>query len=803
MDELLVQSGKGQFGRQGSEDLGLLLGLVTGDGHFTNRGRGKEAAIISLWGEEMQLADRVSAYVNTLIAGASLHARRQHTVAPVAVPERNMVFIRSVMLARMLEHYGFSRTTKLKVPEVVWRGTEDCVRGYLRALFQADGTVDAVDSASHCSVRLASSEPGLLRDVQQLLANFGIFCRVDKRRDAGVRRLPDGRGGRKDDQCKADHELIIGGESRDRFMREIGFLLPAKKEKYVAWAEGRTLRSRDRFMTRVSRIESQGREAVFDTTQPDGNAIIFGGTANWQLWRTAAPALRRLPARLGQPDALRRQAVHRRGGVRLEALREDRRRLHAQCSTTVVRDQRPAAEQQQRREIHRKRRHGMGYLGLGSTMTLLNMAYGSEESLAFTEEVTKRLALAGWRAGLALAKEKGAAPIMDETFTLTGEMLRKRPEMKRDGYQVGDEVKGRVLHARYSRYMQRVAEADPALVDALAESGCRFTHHSSIAPTGTISLSLANNASNGIEPSFAHLYSRNVIREGKKSKEKVDVLSFELLAYRALVDPDATPFAEEERNALPPAFVSADDIRPGRSRRGAGGGAEVDRLLDLEDGERADGLPVRRLQGHLHDRLRAGAQGLHDLPLQPRELPGRARQGGGSREHRVHLHARGRLGGAGQGQRADRVRRGDAHGGEPLRRSQGRLLREILMSTETTQEKDTMKPPTRIGGRIVGYGVRKPGEEPAKADAAGDGTELDPTAADVVQMGEMVRAPAEARRLDVQAQDARARLDARDVHHDQRHRAQRGHRARAASPVRGVHQLEEPSSTTSGSWPSR
>ena len=58
-DELLVQSGKGQFGRQGSEDLGLLLGLVAGDGHFTNRGRGKEAAIISLWGEEMQLADRV------------------------------------------------------------------------------------------------------------------------------------------------------------------------------------------------------------------------------------------------------------------------------------------------------------------------------------------------------------------------------------------------------------------------------------------------------------------------------------------------------------------------------------------------------------------------------------------------------------------------------------------------------------------------------------------------------------------------------------------------------------------------
>ena len=218
--------------------------------------------------------------------------------------------------------------------------------------------------------------------------------------------------------------------------------------------------------------------------------------------------------------------------------------------------------QEQRREIQRKRRHGMGYLGLGSTMTLLGMQYGDERSLAFTEEVTKRMALAGWRAGLALSKEKGPAPIMNETFTVTGEMLRKRPEMKVDGFIVGDEVPGRLLHAKYSRYMQRVAMADSALVDALAESGCRFTHHSSIAPTGTISLSLANNASNGIEPSFAHLYSRNVIREGKKSKEKVDVLSFELLAYRALVNADAKPFADDAANALPPAFISADDIRP-------------------------------------------------------------------------------------------------------------------------------------------------------------------------------------------------------------------------------------------------
>jgi len=216
----------------------------------------------------------------------------------------------------------------------------------------------------------------------------------------------------------------------------------------------------------------------------------------------------------------------------------------------------------QRKEIRRKRRHGMGYLGLGSSLTLLGMKYGSEESLKFTEKVTREMAMAGWRVALKLSKEKGAAPIMNETFGVTAEMLRKRPEMKTDGYKVGDLVSGRVLHARYSRYMQRIAEIDQDLIEQLAEFGARFTHHTSIAPTGTISLSLANNASNGIEPSFAHHYSRNVIREGRKSKEKVDVFSFELLAYQSLINERAMPYSNDPNTQLPDYFMAADDIKP-------------------------------------------------------------------------------------------------------------------------------------------------------------------------------------------------------------------------------------------------
>jgi ribonucleoside-diphosphate reductase alpha chain len=218
--------------------------------------------------------------------------------------------------------------------------------------------------------------------------------------------------------------------------------------------------------------------------------------------------------------------------------------------------------EQQRNEIEAKRRHGMGYLGLGSALTMMGIRYGSEESLVFTEKVTRELAMAGWESALELAKEKGPAPILEQDFEVSSEMLSKRPEMEKDGWHVGDNIKGKVLHARYSRYMQMVAEVNPELVAELEKVGARFTHHSSIAPTGTIALSVGNNASNGIEPSFAHHYSRNIIREGKKTKENVDVWSYELLAYRELINKKAKPYSEEASEKLPEYFISADDVTP-------------------------------------------------------------------------------------------------------------------------------------------------------------------------------------------------------------------------------------------------
>ncbi len=218
--------------------------------------------------------------------------------------------------------------------------------------------------------------------------------------------------------------------------------------------------------------------------------------------------------------------------------------------------------QEQREEILYKRRHGMGFLGLGSTITMLCMKYGDEKSLDFTEKVARDMAVSGLKTGLDLAREKGPAPIMEDNFKVTAEMLFKQPDLIKDGIKVGTELKGKVLLGKYSQYMQQLAEIEPHLIEAIIDEGCRFTHHTSIAPTGTISLSLANNVSNGIEPSFAHHYSRNVIREGRKTKEKIDVYSYELLAYRTLINSNAMPYSDNPEECLPDYFVTSEHIDP-------------------------------------------------------------------------------------------------------------------------------------------------------------------------------------------------------------------------------------------------
>jgi len=444
--------------------------------------------------------------------------------------------------------YAMASKSSALVPDNVWKGSEDYVRGYLQALYEhysdLSGVTKGIRGGKEEKIRLfaayrfSDENYRFLKNVQILLSNFGILSKVI---------------GRKLDIST----LIVSGASVHKFMAEIGF--PAQGNRFTRvcidnpCSSENTIKKTEHYYSKVVSIEPLGIFPVYDTTQPDHNSVIFNGIVTGQCGEQPLPP--NGSCLLGSIN-LTKFVEH----PFTEQAKFDWKRyievveIFTRMLDNVVEiNGLPLPEQ--RNEITRKRRHGMGYLGLGSTLTMLKIPYGSPESIGFTERVTRELALVGWKVGVELAKEKGVAPIFEDFFEITPAIARLRPALLEDGYKVGEKVSGKILFS-YSHYMEKIREVNPALPEEIKTYGCRFTHHSSIAPTGTISLSLGNNVSNGVEPSFAHQYSRNVIQEGRKTKEKVDVFSYEFLEYRRLIDTNATV------DSLPSYFVTASDIPP-------------------------------------------------------------------------------------------------------------------------------------------------------------------------------------------------------------------------------------------------
>src|SRR5581483_1594770 len=272
-DRLHLVNRKGGFGQGGSAELGQVLGWLVGDGTMT-----AERAILSFFGaEKEELAPAFAAMVGAVVP-APVGPRSWYDVSVSAIPERSEARVRSVRLLRVAEEHGLRAGDKHKVPESVFTGCEAMQRGFLQALFTADGHVSS-DIGRGIGVRLTSINRQMLVDVQRLLLNFGIVSRIyTDRRGEGLRLLPDGKGGKKPYRCRAYHELMVSKDNMARFADEIGFMTEAKQQKLLsklaAYQHGP---HRERFTARFAALEPEGEEAVYDLTESVTHSFVANG----------------------------------------------------------------------------------------------------------------------------------------------------------------------------------------------------------------------------------------------------------------------------------------------------------------------------------------------------------------------------------------------------------------------------------------------------------------------------------------------------------------------------------------------
>lgn len=173
---------------------------------------------------------------------------------------------------------------------------------------------------------------------------------------------------------------------------------------------------------------------------------------------------------------------------------------------------------QQRQEALAKRRIGLGITGLADALMMIGLRYGSADAAAAAGNWMACISRAAYLASVKLAQEKGAFPLFD-----------------RDAYCAGETIRG----------------LDEDVQAAIRAHGIRNGLLTSIAPTGTISL-FAGNTSSGIEPVFAHGYTRKV-REPDGTVREEQVTDYAVAQYRAMFGSHAD---------LPGHFVTAQDLTP-------------------------------------------------------------------------------------------------------------------------------------------------------------------------------------------------------------------------------------------------
>ncbi|EMA39397.1 ribonucleoside-diphosphate reductase [Halococcus morrhuae DSM 1307] len=279
-DTVHIADRKGAFGQHGTVEEGKVLGWLVGDGHLKH---GEERAVLNFYDEDCAISEEFADDVNDVVrepvgnanyeVGVSQIQRADEYRGVDAREER----IRSSRLYELAEQAGLVEE-KLQVPSSVFQGSEEMARGFLRALFTADGSVQGTREKGF-SVRLSSSERDLLGDVQRLLLNFGIRSTIyENRRDAGTRELPDGNGGTKSYDVRAQHELVVSGARLVAFEEEIGFLLDDKTD---ALAERLDSYGRGPYLSKaeatVESVELDGHEPVYDLTEPDTNSFVGNG----------------------------------------------------------------------------------------------------------------------------------------------------------------------------------------------------------------------------------------------------------------------------------------------------------------------------------------------------------------------------------------------------------------------------------------------------------------------------------------------------------------------------------------------
>ncbi len=462
---------KGGFGQYGSWEEGRRLGWLIGEA----TGQAVQAISSFLGVANPELIPLLAGIPASAVAGAApAHCRPSeaarsggHGVGRLVLEQR----------CDGVAAWPPSDSDSPDIPALVFASSEVFQRGFLQALFSADGGVQE-GSEEECSVRLPSSHLPLLKDVQRLLLNFGIASRIRENRSG------DGR----------KHELTIESANLIRFAQEIGFLTESEQSRLLESLSRLPHDAQEPFLATVLAVEPDGMEAVFDLHQPETHAFIANGLVVHNCGEQWLGGFENCC--LGSINLNEHCAPDR--GVDWENLRQSVETATRFLDDVVEANAYVPAVPQLKKAAHRARRIGLGIMGLADLMYHVGVRYGSEEGQEFASQVMEFIRYHAMRTSIELARERGAFPAIKGSI-YDPEDLRWQPPKS-------------IIPYRHD--WGRPVPDWEVIVEGIRQHGIRNAATLTIAPTGTIA-TVAGIEGYGCEPVFALAYIRHVNDNGK------------------------------------------------------------------------------------------------------------------------------------------------------------------------------------------------------------------------------------------------------------------------------------------------
>ena len=353
-----------------------------------------------------------------------------------------------VELARSSDQLGLVQAI---VAPAIEANSAACSAGFLQTVFSADGWVDAAGPSIH----LASNSRADLETLQRMLLRLGISSSIAV--DAKTM------------------QIVIAQGNVQRFCERIGFVGEAESANLEALLSRATAADAPgRLAATFESLLPMGEEPVYDVTVEDvhafdANGLMVANCGEQPLPPYGCCCLGSINLTHFVRDPFEENASFDYAAFAAVA-KTATRMLDNVLDITVW--PLPA----QLAEANAKRRVGLGFTGLGDALVMLNLRYDTLAARDEAQRISQTMRDSAYDASADLALERGAFPLFNADLYLSrGTFASRLPS---------------------------------ALKDKVRAQGLRNSHLLSIAPTGTISLAFADNASNGIEPPFSWSYTR-------------------------------------------------------------------------------------------------------------------------------------------------------------------------------------------------------------------------------------------------------------------------------------------------------